>query len=126
MRFAAVAVFVAACLLQGCAIMSAPTGLPMSLSVPQAEATLAGAHGERAAATGTERSAAPKQCRTLERFAVYVQTRRCCVKNSNPEHAKNRRSFLGGSLATRAAAAGATVLGVGVHLAVAVSLAQTR
>lgn len=34
MRFAAVAVFVVACLLQGCASMSAPTGLPMSLSVP--------------------------------------------------------------------------------------------
>ncbi len=34
MRLALIAVFVAACLLEGCASMSAPTGLPMSLSVP--------------------------------------------------------------------------------------------
>jgi hypothetical protein len=34
MRFVVLTVLVAAWLLEGCASMSAPTGLPMSLSVP--------------------------------------------------------------------------------------------
>src|SRR6201995_3897340 len=52
------------------------------------------------------------QPRTLERCAEQLQTRRDGImKNSNPEHAKRRRSFLKGSLAAGVAIAGAPILG---------------